>query len=58
MFIYFIRYIRILGVGIRSLLDMYVFYESNKNLIDEILLNCYLIENNLDKFNIKVKYLN
>ena len=37
---------------------MYVFYESKKNLIDETLLNRYLIENNLDKFNTKVKHLN
>lgn len=53
-----IRHIRTSGVGIRSLLDMYVFYESKKNLIDETLLNRYLIENNLDKFNTKVKHLN
>ena len=53
-----VRHIRTSGVGIRSLLDIYIYEQAYKEVIDYHLLDQYLKASNLKVFNYKVKHLN
>jgi len=53
-----IRHIRTSGVGIRSLLDMKIYYDAYKSIIDEKSLNSYLETYKLNNFNDRVVRLN
>jgi len=53
-----IRHIRTSGVGIRSLLDMWVYYNHYDDIMDKDILDGYLKTYKLDVFNQKVMHLN
>ena len=53
-----VRHIRTSGVGIRSLLDIQIFYKAYQSIIDETILNGYLKTYELETFNDKVVRLN
>jgi len=53
-----IRHIRTSGVGIRSLLDMKIYYDAYKSHIDDTSLNTYLETYKLNNFNDRVIRLN